>query len=92
MNKNELVRAVAESAELTIKDADAAVTAMVDVITNELSRGEKVQLVGFGSFEVKKRGARVGRNPRTKEEIQIPAAVVPVFKPGRILKDAVDRS
>ncbi len=91
MNKNELVNAVAESAELTKKDAEAAVTAMVDAITAALQEGDKVQLVGFGSFEVKKRSARMGRNPRTKEEMEIPASVVPLFKPGKILKDAVSR-
>ena len=91
MNKNELVRAVADAADITVKDADAAVTAITDVITAALRDGDKVQLVGFGSFEVRRRAARVGRNPRTKEEIEIPEAVVPVFKPGRILKDAVDK-
>ncbi|MBQ9346630.1 MAG: HU family DNA-binding protein [Oscillibacter sp.] len=91
MNKNELVRAVAESADITVKDADAAVTAMVDVITNTLQQGEKVQLMGFGSFEVKKRAARTGRNPQTNEPMEIPAAIVPLFKPGRILKEAVDK-
>lgn len=92
MNKNELVRAVADAADISRRDADAAVTAMIDVITNALKEGDKVQLVGFGSFEVRRRAARVGRNPRTKEEIEIPAAVVPLFKPGKILRDAVDRS
>ena len=91
MNKNELVRAVAESADLTVKDAEAAVTAMVDVITNALQEGEKVQLMGFGSFEVKKRAARTGRNPQTNEPMEIPEAIVPLFKPGRILKEAVDK-
>ena len=92
MNKNELVSAVAEAADISKKDADAAVTALVDVITEALREGDKVQLVGFGSFEVRKRGARTGRNPRTKEEITIPAVVVPLFKPGKILKDAVARN
>lgn len=91
MNKNELVRAVAEKSELTIRDADAAVNAVVEVITNALQEGDKVQLVGFGTFEVKKRAARMGRNPRTNDEIEIPEAIVPLFKPGRILKDAVNR-
>ena len=91
MNKNELVNAVADAADLSRKDADAAVTAMVDAITAALQEGDKVQLVGFGSFEVKRRGARTGRNPRTKEEIEIPAAIVPLFKPGKILKEAVSR-
>ena len=89
MNKTELIAAVAEKAELSKKDAEAAITAMVDAITEALSQEEKVQLVGFGSFEVKKRAARIGRNPKTKESIEIPASVVPVFKAGKALKDAV---
>ena len=91
MNKSELVRAVAENADISRSDAEAAVDAMVSAITNALRDGEKVQLVGFGTFEVKKRAARTGRNPRTNEPMEIPAAIVPVFKPGKILKDAVDR-
>ena len=89
MNKTELIAAVAEKAELSKKDAEAAITAMVDAITEALSQEEKVQLVGFGSFEVKKREARLGRNPKTKEEIHIPASKTPVFKAGKALKDAV---
>lgn len=89
MNKTELINAVAEEASLAKKDAEAAVTACIDVITNALKEGEKVQLVGFGSFEVKKRAARVGRNPKTKEPIEIPASTVPVFKAGKVLKDIV---
>ena len=89
MNKTELIAAVAEKAELSKKDAEAAITAMVDAITEALSQEEKVQLVGFGSFEVKKRAARTGRNPRSKETIQIPASQTPVFKAGKALKDAV---
>ena len=89
MNKTELIAAVAEKAELSKKDAEAAITAMVDAITEALSQEEKVQLVGFGSFEVKKRAARTGRNPKTKEAIEIPASAVPVFKAGKALKDAV---
>lgn len=91
MNKTELINAVAERTDLSKKDADAAITAVFDAITDSLSRAEKVQLVGFGSFEVKTRAARTGRNPRTKETIEIPASKAPVFKAGRILKDAVDR-
>lgn len=91
MNKNELVRAVAEAADISKKDADAAVTAMIDVITESLKEGNPVQLVGFGSFEVRKRSARIGHNPRTGEEMEIPATVVPLFKPGKILKDSVAR-
>ena len=89
MNKTELIAAVAEKAELSKKDAEAAITAMVDAITEALSQEEKVQLVGFGSFEVKSRAERIGRNPKTKEEIHIPASKTPVFKAGKALKDAV---
>ena len=89
MNKTELIAAVAEKADLSKKDAEAAITAAVEAITGALIEGEKVQLVGFGSFEVKTRAARVGRNPKTKESIKIPASKVPVFKPGKALKDAV---
>ena len=79
MNKAELINAVAASADVSKKDT----------ITEALKEGDKVQLVGFGSFEVKKRAARIGRNPRTKEEIEIPATVLPVFKAGKLLKDTV---
>ena len=89
MNKTELIAAVAEKADLSKKDAEAALTATVDAITEALTQGEKVQLVGFGSFEVKTRAARVGRNPRTGEEIPISEAKLPVFKAGKALKDAV---
>ncbi len=89
MNKAELVAAVAEKAGLSKKDSEKAVNAAFDTISAELAAGGKVQLVGFGSFETKKRDARVGRNPRTKEEIQIPASRVPAFKAGKALKDAV---
>lgn len=91
MNKNELVSAVAERSNLTKKDAELAVTAMLEAITDALSDGEKVQLVGFGSFEVRKREARMARNPKTKEPIEIPATRVPVFKAGKLLKDNVAR-
>ena len=91
MNKTELIAAVAEKADLSKKDAEAAITATVDAITEALTQGEKVQLVGFGSFEVKTRAARVGRNPRTGEEIPISEAQVPVFKAGKALKDAVSK-
>ena len=91
MNKNELIAAVAERANLTKKDSEAAVSAMIDAISDALCEGDKVQLVGFGSFEVKKRDARVGRNPKTKEPIEIPATKVPVFKAGKLLKDNVAR-
>ena len=88
---SELIAAVAERAELSKKDAEAAVTAAIDVITEALRQDEKVQLVGFGSFEVKTRAERMGRNPRTKEPIPIPASKAPVFKAGKALKDAVAR-
>ena len=91
MNKAELINAVAEKASLSKKDSEAAVSAMLDAVTAALRDGEKVQLVGFGSFEVKKREARVGRNPETKEAIQIPASTVPTFKAGKALKDAVSK-
>ena len=82
MNKMELVAEVAEKAELSKKDAEAAVSAAIDVITEALRKGDKVQLVGFGSFEVKSRAERMGRNPQTKEPIPIPASKAPVFKAG----------
>ena len=89
MNKAELVAAVAEKAALSKKDSEKAVNAAFDAITEAMAAGDKVQLVGFGAFEVKERNARVGRNPRTKEEIKIPASRVPAFKAGKALKDAV---
>ena len=89
MTKVELIAAVANDANLTKKDAEAAVNSALNAITAALKEGDKVQLVGFGSFEVKKRAARIGRNPKTKESIEIPASVVPVFKAGKALKDTV---
>ena len=89
MNKMELVAAVAEQAGLTNKDAQKAVGALLDVITQQLQAGDKVALVGFGTFEVRARAARKGRNPATKEPIDIPASKAPVFKAGKALKDAV---
>ena len=89
MNKTELIAAVAEKADLSKKDAEAAITAAVEAITGALIEGEKVQLVGFGSFEVKTRAARVGRNPKTGEEIPSSEARLPVFTAGKALKDAV---
>lgn len=89
MNKTELINAVADKTELPKKDAEAAITAVVEAISEALAQGEKVQLVGFGSFEVKTRAARVGRNPKTGMEIEIPQAKAPVFKAGKALKDAV---
>ncbi len=89
MNKAELVAAVAEKTGLSKKDSEKAVNAAFDAISETLVEGGKVQLVGFGSFETKSRNARVGRNPRTKEEIEIPASRIPTFKAGKALKDAV---
>ena len=89
MNKVELIAQIAEKSGLSKKDAEKALAAVIDTITEAVSNGDKVQLVGFGSFEVKQREARVGRNPKTKEAIEIPATRVPVFKAGRALKDAV---
>lgn len=89
MNKTELVSAVAESAELSKKDATKAVDAVFEALQTALSNGDKVQLIGFGNFEVRERAARKGRNPQTGEEIEIAASKVPAFKPGKALKDAV---
>lgn len=91
MNKAELIAAVAEKASLSKKDSEAAVNAALEAISAALQDGDKVQLVGFGSFEVKKRAARTGRNPRTKEVVEIPASQVPVSKAGKALKDAVGK-
>ena len=91
MNKSDLIAAMAAKTGETKKGAEAAVNAFVDVITESLAKGEKVQLVGFGSFEVRKRAARKGRNPQTKEEIKIPASKAPVFKAGKALKDLVNK-
>ncbi|EED2040433.1 HU family DNA-binding protein [Listeria innocua] len=88
-NKTDLVNSVAELADLSKKDAAKAVEAVFETIQTSLSKGEKVQLIGFGNFEVRERAARKGRNPRTKEEIDIPASKVPAFKPGKALKEAV---
>lgn len=89
MNKTELIAAVAEAAGLSKKDTEAAVNAALNTITASLKKGDKVQLVGFGSFEVKKRAERTGLNPRTKQPVKISASKVPVFKAGKALKDAV---
>ena len=91
MNKAELIAAIAAKTGETKKSAEASVNAFVDVVTAALTKGDKVQLVGFGSFEVRKRAARKGRNPRTKEEIKIPASKAPVFKAGKALKDLVNK-
>ena len=87
MNKNEFIAALSEKAELSKKDAEKAYTAFVDTMTDALKKGDKVQLVGFGTFEVKERAARVGLNPQTKEKIQIPASKAPAFKAGKGFKD-----
>lgn len=91
MNKSELVSAVAEKTGMSKKDSEKAVNAAFDTITEALAAGDKVQLVGFGAFEVKERGARIGRNPKTKEEIEIPASRVASFKVGKALKEAVTK-
>ena len=91
MNKTELVAAVAEKTGMSKKDSEKAVNAAFDSITEALVAGEKVQLVGFGAFEIKERNARVGRNPKTKETIEIPASRVASFKVGKALKDAVSK-
>lgn len=91
MTKKELADKVAESADLSKKDAQLAVDAVLDGITAALKKGEKVQLVGFGTFEVRKRKARTGINPQTKEQIKIPASKSPAFSPGKALKDAISK-
>ncbi|PDM41077.1 HU family DNA-binding protein [Parageobacillus yumthangensis] len=89
MNKTDLINAVAETSGLSKKDATKAVDAVFESITEALRKGDKVQLIGFGNFEVRERAARKGRNPQTGEEMEIPASKVPAFKPGKALKDAV---
>ena len=91
MNKTELIAAVAEKTGLTKKDAERVVNATFETITQNLAAGNKVQVSGFGNFEVKAREARVGRNPRTKETIEIPATKLPAFKAAKALKDAVGK-
>ena len=90
MNKTELVAAVAEQADISKKDAEKALKAFVDVVTEEMKKGEKVQLVGFGTFEVSERAAREGRNPQTGKTMKIEACKAPKFKAGKVLKDAVN--
>ena len=91
MNKSELVSAIAERTGQTKKDSEIVITAVFDTISDAMASGEKIQLVGFGSFEVKNRKPRIGRNPKTKERIDIAASRAPVFKPGKALKDAVNK-
>lgn len=89
MTKAELVNAIAEKSGFTKKDSEAALTAVIDSITGALVKGDKVSLIGFGTFEVKHRAARTGVNPRTKQQIKIAASKLPAFKAGKALKDAV---
>lgn len=91
MNKAELVAAIADKAEISKKDVEVSLKAFTEVVAEELKKGEKIQLVGFGTFEVSERAARTGRNPRTKEEITIPASKAPKFKAGKALKDFVNQ-
>ena len=91
MNKAELVDAMAKQTGATKKDTETSLNAFVDVVTKELSKGGKIQLVGFGTFEVRKRAARKGRNPQTGEEIKIPAAKTPAFKAGKALKEDINK-
>ncbi|MDU7337996.1 MULTISPECIES: HU family DNA-binding protein [Clostridium] len=91
MNKTELISAVAEKAAISKKDADSAVNAMIDVIIETVASEEKVQLVGFGTFEVRSRNERQGRDPRTNSPITIPASKIPAFKAGKAFKDATDK-
>ena len=90
MNKAELVAAMAEKTELSKKDAEAALKAFADVVAEELKKGEKIQLVGFGTFEVSERAERIGRNPSTGAEMKIPASKAPKFKAGKALKDLIN--
>ena len=89
MNKSDLISAVSEKTSLQKKDVESVITAALDAVTAALAEGEEVRLSGFGAFEVKHRQARIGRNPKTKEAIHIPATKVPAFKPGKALKEAV---
>ena len=90
MNKTELVAAIAEKAGLSKKDAEGAVKACTDTVAEQLKAGEKIQLVGFGTFEVAERAARTGKNPQTGEAIKIPASKAPKFKAGKALKDSIN--
>ena len=91
MNKAELITSMAEKSKLTKKDAELALKALIESVEETLEKGEKVQLVGFGTFDVRKRIARKGRNPQTKEEIKIPASKAPAFKAGKALKELVNK-
>ena len=91
MNKTELVDSIAKKSGLTKKDSEAALSAFIDAVSKALKKGDRVQLVGFGTFEVSKRAARTGKNPQTGEQIKIPAAKLPKFKAGKALKDLVNK-
>ena len=91
MNKAELINAIADETGLSKKDTEATINSFVNVVTNALENKDKVQLIGFGTFETRERAAREGRNPRTKEAIIIPASIAPVFKPGKELKEKVNK-
>ena len=91
MNKAELITSMAEKSQLTKKDAESALKAFIDSVQEDLENGDKLQLIGFGTFETRERAAREGRNPRTKETITIPASTVPVFKAGKEFKDRVNK-
>lgn len=91
MNKAELITSMAEKSQLTKKDAESALKAFIDSVQEALENGDKVQLIGFGTFETRERAAREGRNPRTKETITIPASTVPVFKAGKEFKDRINK-
>lgn len=90
MNKHELVSAIAQNAEISKKDAENALAAAIDAVSKALAEGDKVQIVGFGTFEVRERSARTGKNPRTGEMIEIPASKAPAFKAGKALKEIVN--
>ena len=90
MNKTELIAAVAEKTGLTKKDTEKALGALIETVKEAVAKDEKVQLIGFGTFEARKRNARVGKNPQSGEEIEIPAATVPAFKAGKAFKDMVN--
>lgn len=91
MNKSELITSMAEKSKMTKKDVEIVLKAFIETVEETLETGEKVQLVGFGTFETRKRAARIGRNPKTKEEIQIPESTAPVFKPGKEFKERVNK-
>ncbi len=91
MNKSELVTAISEKTGSSKKSVEVSLNALTEIISKELKKGEKIQLVGFGTFETRKRAARKGRNPQTKEEIKIPASVAPAFKAGKALKELINK-